>query len=68
MTELQAIFNNPNPSAQELYRAISADRRINNEVIRVSSCISGRADSTIRAILILGVNTVKSITRMINNR
>lgn len=68
MTELQAVFSKPNPTAQELYRAISANQRVRNEVVQISSCISDRADSPARAILILGVNTVKSITRMINNR
>lgn len=65
MTDLQTICNKPNPTALELHRAISADARISDQIIRMSSGITKDADSPSKAILILGVNTVKNIALMV---
>ena len=67
MNELQAVCSMPNPTAHELYRVISSDITISDEVMRISRSITRNIDTLAKAIIILGVNTIKNVALMISD-
>jgi len=67
MNELQAVCSMPNPTAHELYRVISSDITISAEVMRISRSITKNRDTLAKAIIILGVNTIKNVALMISD-
>lgn len=68
MKNIETPRPRPDLTAHELHRAISADFTMTREVVRMAGEITEQADSLGKAFIILGINTIKKITRLISEK